>query len=158
MMRRFLCVGMLALSVPAIAAESEPRLTAQMAFDEQIYRVSAALDGPLTIECIEGCAGPVRFSDDPGGTAIGMFRLTDADNLVYTTWVSGSAYRTAVYAVGPNGVHKVFSEYSLGAVDLLGAVAGGPVIRVKQFVSQGTRKTVVRSWRWNAARKIFVRI
>jgi hypothetical protein len=157
-MRRLLCLGLLALSGPAVAADGDARLTAVMAFDEQTYRVSAALDGPLTIECTDGCASPVRFSDDPGGTAIGVFRLTDADNLIYTTWVSGSAYRTAVYVVGPNGVRRVFSEYSLGAVDLIGAAAGGPVIRAKQFVSQGTRKTVVRSWRWDKARGAFLRM
>jgi hypothetical protein len=157
-MRGLLMLAVLGMAAPVAAADPEPRLSAQMAFDDQTYRVSAALDGPLTIECVEGCTTPVRFTDDPGGTAIGAFRLTDADNLIYTTWVSGSAYRTAIYEIGKGGVRRVFSEYSVGGVDLLGAAPGGPAIRAKQFVSEGSRKTVIRSWRWNKARKTFVRM
>jgi hypothetical protein len=143
-------------STLASTAEPQSRLSARMIFDEKDFLIAASFDGPITIECVKGCASKTRLTDDPGGTLIGAFRLTDADSLLYTTWVSGTAYRIAIYSVHADSVKKVFDEYTLSGVDLLGASANGPVIRAKQYITQSSRKTVVRSWQWNAARKVFV--
>ena len=141
---------------PSAATTETSQSSALMTFGDEEYLVSVRSEGTLTINCVRGCATPVSFSDDPAGKSIGLFRLTDNDNLLYTTWVGGSTYRLVIYAIDKTGPRKVLDEYSLAAPDILGSIADGPAIRLTQFISEASRRRVIRNWRWSTPGRAFV--
>jgi hypothetical protein len=158
MIRKALFAAALLAAPPALAAnDGDVRSQAIMDFGDAGYAVTVRYNGQITIECVRDCSRPARLVDDPAGTSIGIFRLTDNDNLLFTTWVGGSGYKLVVYAIDPSGPRKVFDEYTVAAPDILGSGIGGPSVRLTQYVSQTTRKKTLRSWRWNAVGGIFTR-
>jgi hypothetical protein len=156
MIKKICFLVLLSLSNIVIAAQSEVRSTMQMTFHDKTFRIVGMMEGPIIFECVENCKRAIRYSDDPGGILIGVFSQTDVNNFVFTHWVSGTVHRTVIYNVEAESVVKVFDQYSLGAVDLLNIGVASPVVRARQYLTDTSKKTMIRNWQWNPKRNKFV--
>jgi hypothetical protein len=150
-MRVSIILMMALFSLPASAEEGEQGTRFIASYDSGKYIVRASEAGVLTIDCSERCASPVSIKDNIGRTNLGIFRLSDANNLLFTTWVGGSSYRAIIYKIDGKNTKKVLDEYAIGGVDFIGSNGKNIVVRIPQFASARDKRRVVRSWRWNNA-------
>ncbi len=92
------------------------------------------------------CARPIEFSEPVGDVPMGLF-TRGKDNLVFSLWSGGSAYRVRVYQVSDTGVRKVAELSSRGLPDVLTDNAGRPAIRTYEADSGAQAlKPVLRSF------------
>lgn len=139
------------LSFPANAADGAQVTQFVTNFDSGRYNISASETGVLSIDCLERCATRVAIKHNIGRTNLGIFRLSDANNLLFTTWVGGSSYRVIIYKIDGKNTKKVLDEYAIGGMDLIGSSGKNVVVRIPQFASVRDKRKVIRSWRWNNA-------
>jgi len=95
-------------------------------------RASVGYD--VRIECVSTCAQPIAFSETVGDAPMGLFSR-DQDDLVFSVWSGGSAYRVRVWQVSDAGVRKVAELSSRGRPDFLTDGAGRSAIRTYEAES-----------------------
>jgi hypothetical protein len=82
----------------------------------------------IRIRCVSACAQPIDFRESIADVPMGLF-TRDQDDLVFSLWSGGSAYRVRVWQVSDSGVRKVAELSSRGRPDFLTDNAGRPAIR-----------------------------
>ena len=144
-----------AIARPAISAEQvfaslrvgagDATFEAKVVADERAgYR--------LRIRCVEACSQPVDYHLDTE-TPLGLFQLSDADDLLMSTWVSGSAYRVRVHRLTLQGVSMVLDAPTLGAPSILSNGNGWRVVttvRKTERAAPGIVRRVI--WAWDGSR------
>ena len=111
------------------------------------YRIQI-LDGPtgyrLVADCLCGCSPAHRYAQDIADTPISLFRLSDNDDLVYSIWAGGSAYRVRVWKVGPDIVAQVLEASTRERPDFLTDSSGAVVVRTFEADAAVTPSRAVR--------------
>ena len=158
MMRFGLLLSIITISFMADGASAADRVRMRVDSAKGSYEFAVSDEGRVRITCVTGCRVPVNYEEDGGAIALGVFRPANADNLVFVTWVSGSAGQITAYVLDGTKTRRVFVESSLGTPDVIGSDQQGIVVRAHQYATQRTRKIVRRSWRWNMTKQIFIRL
>lgn len=122
--------------------------------DQQTAELRAEIQyGPVgyrfVVDCVPGCLSAGRYSQDISDSPIGLFKLWDGDDLVYSIWAGGSAYRVRVWAVTARGVSQVLEASSRGRPDFLSGPDGAPEIRTYE-ADGGTQPQRPVLWRYRA--------
>jgi hypothetical protein len=128
-----------------------------LSLDEGAYRVGTDEVGTLSIRCLAQCGATRPFEDKVGLNLMGITKPVDTLSLVFVNWASGSSYRTTVYHIAHRSIRKVFDQYSVGGTEIGGVISGNLVVRNTQYVSERSRKTIMRSWTWIPRSGSFVR-
>lgn len=102
----------------------------------------------LVVDCVRGCRPRVRYSQNVDDTPISLFRLWDGDDLVYSVWSGGVAYRVRVWKVNHLGVSEVLEASSRGRPDFVSSADGAPQIRTYEADGAGPMQTV--QWEYRA--------
>eukprot|EP01035_Chromulina_nebulosa_P012463 gene12463-16614_t len=93
-------------------------------------------DGPVgyrwVADCLRGCGKGMRYSQDISDTPISLFRLWDGDDLIYSVWAGGSAYRVRVWKVGVTGVAKLLKASSASRPEFLTMSGGEQAVRTRE--------------------------
>lgn len=107
----------------------------------------------IAIDCIERCARPVHYREATGDTPLGLFSR-DQNDLVFSTWSGGSAYRVIVWSVAGDTVRKVVELSSRGTPNFLSDTYGRSIIETYEgeSVVAGLRRV-----RWTFTNGHFVR-
>lgn len=82
----------------------------------------------VMIDCVAPCHRPVRYREAVGDSPVGLF-VRDTDDLLYSIWSGGSAYRIRVWAMTDHAVRPVAVLSSRGWPEFLSDGQGRPVIR-----------------------------
>jgi hypothetical protein len=100
----------------------------------------------LRIRCVSACGQPVDVHEPVDDVLMGLF-TRDQDELVFSWWSGGSAYRVRVWQVSDWGVRKVAELSSRGRPDFLTDEMGRPAIRTYE-ADRGVNplKSVLRSF------------
>jgi hypothetical protein len=145
------CRAHLKGSSKATAAPAETKASLRVVDGEMAELQIQIQDGPsgyrLVIDCVRGCSGPIRYSQDISDTPIGLFKLWDGDNLVYSIWAGGSAYRVRAWSVSGHGVSQVLEASSRGRPDFLSGADGEPTIRTYE-AEGGTQSRQPALWQY----------
>lgn len=91
-------------------------------------RVDRSAGYQVEIDCVAGCSSPVSYRDPVGDSPLGLF-TRDREDLIFSTWSSGSAYRVRVWHVSDTGIHKVAELSSRGRPDFQSDRFGRSTIR-----------------------------
>ncbi|MFK3890507.1 hypothetical protein [Sphingomonas sp. NPDC079357] len=123
----------LLIAVPALLASTVPpvaslRVNGERSTFSVAVEESASTGYDIRIKCVSSCAQPIDFSEAIGDVPMGLFSR-DQDDLVFSLWSSGSAYRVRVWQVSDTGVRKVVELSSRGRPDFLTDGAGRSAIR-----------------------------
>ncbi len=97
--------------------------------DVRVQRKDASGQTEITVDCVEDCRRPVHFSQEIDDNPMGLFQRCDCDDLVYSVWSGGSAYRVRVWSVNGDGVKLVFERSTRGWPDFQTDRSGRQVIR-----------------------------
>lgn len=106
----------------------------------------------IRIECVEKCRQPVFFEEKLVDPVLGVFTLSDRDDIIFSIWASGTAYVVRAYKIGPTSAVKVFEEYSKWYPYFIGSSSPGVVIRTFLYDERAdpTREEPKpRDWRWD---------
>lgn len=79
----------------------------------------------ITIDCTEKCTRPVHYREATGDTPLGLFSR-DQNDLAFSTWSGGSAYRVKVWSVAGGAVRKVLELSSRSTPNFLSDAYGRP--------------------------------
>jgi hypothetical protein len=146
----------LSLLFSGVAATSSVA-TLRVDGDKSTFMVKVTEDASvgfrITIDCTERCATAVHYSEATGDTPLGLFSR-DQNDLIFSTWSGGSAYRVLVWSVANGTVRKVAELSSRGRPDFVTGSDGAPVIQT--YEADG-RATTLRRVRWTFAHDHFVR-
>ena len=141
----------LLIALPALLASTVPpvaslRINGERSTFSVVVEDSASTGYDIRIKCVSACAEPIDFSEPIGDVPMGLFSR-DQDDLVFSLWSGGSAYRVRVWQVSDAGVRKVAELSSRGRPDFLTDGAGRSAIRTYEADS-GVEpfKSVVRSF------------
>ena len=103
----------------------------------------------LNIVCSSGCTKESvlvsSFDDEP----LGLFRLMDANNVVYFTSSSGSSYQIRAYELTPSRITKILDVSSLGAPEVK-TQDGLETVRITRRVSQKLLRITSDTYVWKA--------
>ena len=147
------------LAAPAVPAQVElfTRLNvADQGLEASVQLGSEDVGHGLDVRCSAACRGFKAFHEDVPESPISLYIPSDADDLLYTTWGGGSAYRVKVYAISAAGVRRVLDEGSLGLPDFLTDAAGRRVVRTTWRSKRAGPSTRPKhaDWTWTGARFI----
>lgn len=148
-MKYFLLLSGLSLAATARAAEPV-RSSLVVPMPSGFYRVTLDDNNALEISCVESCKSGegVLLKEDVARTPMGIVAPYDDQNLLVTTWGTGSANMLIVYYLDGKRTRKVFEQYMLGRYDII-ASQGGLIIRLRQFASERSRTSFLRTWQWD---------
>lgn len=82
----------------------------------------------VEIDCVSGCSSAVSYREPVGDSPLGVF-TRDQDDLIFSTWTSGSAYRVRVWRASNTGIRKVAELSSRGRPDVQSDGFGRSTIR-----------------------------
>jgi hypothetical protein len=85
----------------------------------------------LNIICESGCPGRVEFMEEVGDTPLGLFRTSDIDDNLISTWVAGTSYVVRVYHLSNSSITKVLDEHSVRAPEI--GLSGRGTTRIVVF-------------------------
>jgi len=101
--------------------------------DNQANLLVQVQDGPrgyrFVVDCVRGCIPAMRYTQGVEDYPISLFRTWDGDDLVYSVWAGGSAYRVRVWRVTRTGVTQVLEASSRGRPDFMSSGDGSPEVR-----------------------------
>ena len=101
----------------------------------------------LNIVCQKGCASNVSFLERVDDYPLGMFRLSDQEDILLTTWVSGSAYKVRGYHLTGARVDKVLDVSSATTPTITLDLTGHSVITVTSRPTSQS-KLKINTWIW----------
>ena len=107
----------------------------------------------IAIDCTEKCAIPVHYRERTSDTPLGLFSR-DQNDLLFSTWSAGSAYRVMVWSVAGDTVRKVAELSSRGTPDFLSDANGRPTIET--YEGEGVAAPL-RRVRWTFVNGRFAR-
>jgi hypothetical protein len=102
----------------------------------------------LNIVCQKGCSGKVEFSERIDDFPLGLFRLSDVDDIMVTTWVSGSAYKVRVYSMSNKEIKKVLDVNSISTPTVTTDTRGHAMIVTFASRASGRGHSAQKIWRW----------
>ncbi|QYE34084.1 hypothetical protein KZX46_14950 [Polymorphobacter sp. PAMC 29334] len=142
-----------AAAVAVAAAPPAARLDVDIgsaSYAVAVERGGATTSGALHIDCIAACRSAVHFTEAVDDVPLGLFRLWDGDNLVFTTWGGGSVYRVRAYAINARGVRKVLEAASRGAPAFTTATDGTTVVGTTERGDRDPPSAPLHrvSWTW----------
>lgn len=82
----------------------------------------------VEIDCVSGCSSAVSYREPVGDSPLGLF-TRDQDDLIFSTWTSGSGYRVRVWRASNAGIRKVAELSSRGRPDFQSDRFGRSTIR-----------------------------
>lgn len=145
---------------PPVPAQVE--LFTRLTVDDRELEATVALASAdaahrFTVRCTARCGSFRDYGEDVASAPVSIHVPSDADDLIYTTWGGGSAYRVKVYAVTAAGVRQVLDEGTLGLPDFLTDAAGRFVVRTTWRPDRAAPGARARhtDWAWTGVR--FVR-
>jgi|EndMetStandDraft_2_1072991.scaffolds.fasta_scaffold49395_1 hypothetical protein len=110
-----------------------------------------AREGPegyrLVADCVRGCRPQVSYVQSIQDSPISLFRLWDGDDLVYSVWAGGSAYRVRVWRLSRAGMTQLLEVTSRARPDFLTGSDGTAEIRTYE-AEGGTQPTHPVVWRY----------
>jgi hypothetical protein len=126
--------------------------------DSGTYNVAFDDDNSISISCADTCPSghDTLLKEDVASTPTGVMVPYENQNLIITTWATGSANLLIVYCLDGKKTRKIFQQYMNGRADIITTENPGLLIRLRQFVSERSKASVVRAWRWNSAKGVFV--
>jgi hypothetical protein len=138
----FLAVSL--LSIDATAPSPVAALRVDGEASTFVVQVTGELSGDyqIAIDCTERCTRPVHYRETTSDTPLGLFSR-DQNNLVFSTWSGGSAYRVMVWAIAGDNVRKVVELSSRGTPNFWSDAQGRPTIETYEGAS--VRKRPLRS-------------
>jgi hypothetical protein len=107
----------------------------------------------IAIDCVERCTRAIHYRAATSDTPMGMF-IRDQDDLVFSLWSGGSAYRVIVWSVSDRNVRKVIELSSRGEPDFMTGLDGSPMIQTYEADSAALP---LRRVRWIFRHGRFVR-
>lgn len=107
----------------------------------------------IAIDCTEKCASPVHYRETTSDTPLGLFSR-DQNDLLFSTWSAGSAYRVKVWSVAGDTVRKVAELSSRGTPNFLSDALGRPTIETYEGESGSAQ---LRRVRWTFVNGHFAR-
>lgn len=107
----------------------------------------------IAIDCVRRCPKPIHYRDVTADTPLGLFSR-DQNDLIFSTWSGGSAYRVVVWSVSDGRIRKVAELSSRGRPDFMNGSDGKPVIQTYEADSGADPLLRVR---WIFANGRFVR-
>lgn len=114
------------------SSEESARATVWLDVDQAQFLAKIA-DGPkgyrLIVDCVRGCIPRTRYVQDVPDAPISLFRLWDGDDLLFSVWAGGSAYRVRAWQVSRGKITQLLEASSRGRPDFLSAPDGTPVVR-----------------------------
>jgi hypothetical protein len=131
---------------------SDDRVRASVWLDaDQAQLLAKVEDGPrgyrLIVDCVRGCIPRTRYVQDVSDSPISLFRLWDGDDLLFSVWAGGSAYRVRVWKVSRGAVVELLEASSRGRPDISSAVDGAPTVRTYE-ADGGTQPTNAVTWEY----------
>jgi hypothetical protein len=108
------------------------------------------LSRQLSISCEEKC-GLEPYVEKIDDSPLGLFRLSDINDNLISTWVSGTAYVVRVYSLSSTKVKKVLDEHSRGQPTFYVDSKGRDHIRTFARASERTTKIIQHDWVWTGA-------
>ena len=93
----FLALSLLASSLPATSTVATLRVDADKSTFMVKVTEDASVGHQITIDCVRQCAKAAHYHETTGDTPLGLFSR-DQNNLIFSTWSSGSAYRVVVWS------------------------------------------------------------
>ena len=106
----------------------------------------------LSIRCMEGCKGDVRYEEEFIDSIISAFQLYDGSNDLITIWSGGSSYWIRVYHLGPDRITKVMDTATKSAPQFMYDQAGSALIILNNSdsaVPQGALSVRGNIWKWD---------
>ena len=82
----------------------------------------------IEVDCVAKCSRRFSYRESVSDSPLGLF-TRDRDDLVFSTWSAGSAYRVRVWRVSASGIGKIAELSSRGMPDFLSGRSGRPSIR-----------------------------
>lgn len=141
----------LMIAVPALmASTAQPMASLRVEGERSTFSVvvekSAQTGYEIRIRCVAACDLPIDFHEPIDDVPMGLF-TRDQDELVFSLWSGGSAYRVRIWQVGDRAVRKVAELSSRGRPDFLTDEAGRAAIRTYEADgSVDPMKPVLRSF------------
>lgn len=109
------------------AAEQRPEASLRIAAEQAVLTASISVDEQgsrtIAIDCASGCPAPLRYRETVADMPLGLFRLSDADDLIYSYWGGGTGYRVRIWSVASDRVVKVMDAWTAGT-PILGRTTG----------------------------------
>lgn len=123
----------LLIAVPALLASTSPPVASLRVHGESsafsvVVEANAKVGYDIRIRCVSACDHLTNFHESIGDVPMGLF-TRNQDELVFSLWSGGSAYRVLVWKVSDSGVRKVAELSSRGRPDFLTDNMGRPAIR-----------------------------
>jgi len=119
---------------------SEDSVKASVWLDADEAQLLAKIEvGPrgyrLVVDCVRGCIPRTRYVQDIEDTPISLFRLWDRDDLVFSVWSGGSAYRVRVWKLSKGGAVQLLEASSRARPDFVSASDGSVAVRTYEAES-----------------------
>ena len=142
------------LIIPALlclgaCSESETVASLEVNSEHSTYLVTvrrdAAVGYPIEFECIEKCARPITYREEPGEYPMGLLSRNYPDELVFYQSSAGSALVVRAWQVTDDGVRPVLETWSRGFPDFLSDGDGRPMIQTHEADS-GVEPTQLVRW------------
>jgi hypothetical protein len=104
----------------------------------------------LKIACISDCKSATYYEEKIDDYPIGLFRASDDDDLLISTWASGSAYVIRVYKIQAGLITKVLDQHSLGVPEVTGSEKFDLTIVTTAKSGRGDLDAPINAkWRWD---------
>jgi len=114
-------------------SEESARATVWLDADQAQF-LAKIEDGPkgyrFVVDCVRGCIPRTRYVQDVSDAPISLFRLWDGDDLLFSVWAGGSAYRVRAWQVSRGKVIQLLEASSRRRPDLVSAPDGAPAVRI----------------------------
>ncbi|WP_267389734.1 hypothetical protein [Sphingomonas sp. GC_Shp_3] len=125
---RYLLIALPLLLASTVSPVASLRVDGERSTFSVVVEERASTGYNIRIACVSTCAQPIDFSEPIGDVPMGLFSRNQ-DDLVFSLWSGGSAYRVRVWQVSDAGVRKVAELSSRGRPDFLTDSTGRSAIR-----------------------------
>jgi len=99
----------------------------------------------INISCGNSC-DLQPYSENITEYPLGVFRLSDINDNILSTWVAGNSYVVRIYSVAGKGVVKIFEQHSLGQPGFYLDSSGREHITTWSRISNSSTKLVRIEW------------
>lgn len=158
-------IGALAfLAISLSGAEQVPLAYLKLQGDSTVFIASVTegkLEGKslvrtLNVICDEGCNIPVKYIEMIEDYPLGIFRLSDVDDNIVTTWVAGSTYAVRIYSLSDSGIKKSLELKSISTPVFSNGPRGKSEVSIFLPNKIKSKGLVKQTWQWNGKRFILV--
>ncbi len=153
------------LSAVASAQQTKPLAYLEMETDSGSVDIAVTDHGPqaakhsrsssrvLNIVCAMNCTG-VDYVEPVDEYPLGLFRLSDLNDLLFSTWVGGSAYVVRAYKISAHGAVKVLDVHTIKSPEIFSGKNGHPEVKIYERASQRSTTVIPATLFWDGRRFI----